>query len=252
MSNLGRSGTVQSVDRAIELLELLADSGGQATLSELASQTELPLPTIHRLMRTLLSHGYVRQLPSREYSLGPRLIRLGEISGRQFGTAAQPFLNRLASELGESANLAIMDRDMAVYVAQASSTHYMRTFTEVGRRVLTHSTGVGKAMLSQLPDETILDITSRLGMPAATDNTITTQPELLKEIETIRSQGFAIDDGEQELGVRCFAVPIPDAPAPSAISVSGPDARVTDAFGQRAVPVLKNVSQEISQALNVD
>lgn len=249
MTTPPRSGTVQSVDRTIELLELLADAGGQATLSELAGQTELPLPTIHRLMRTLLAHGYVRQLPSREYSLGPRLIRLGESAGRQFGTVAQPFLSRLTKELGESANLAMIDRDMAVYVAQASSTHSMRMFTEVGRRVFTHSTGVGKAVLSELPDQTVRDITDRVGMPRATEKTIVSQPELLQELDKIRAQGYAIDDGEQELGVRCFAVPIPGTPTPTAISVSGPDARVTYEFGERAVPVLKAMAQEISEAL---
>lgn len=249
MSTPSRSGTVQSVDRTIELLELLADAGGQATLSELAADTELPLPTIHRLMRTLLSHGYVRQLPSREYALGPRLIRLGESAGRQFGTVAQPFLTELARELGESANLAMIDRDMVVYVAQASSAHSMRMFTEVGRRVYTHSTGVGKAVLAQLPDPTVLEITTRVGMPPATDKTITTQPQLLEELDQIRSQGFAIDDGEQELGVRCFAVPVPGAPTPTAVSVSGPDVRVTQEFGERAVPVLKRVAGEISAAL---
>src|SRR5690625_401503 len=249
MSTPTRSGTVQSVDRTIELLELLADEGGQASLSELASQTELPLPTIHRLMRTLLAHGYVRQLPSREYSLGPRLIRLGESAGRQFGTAAQPFLTRLARELGESANLAMIDRDMAVYVAQASSAHSMRMFTEVGRRVFTHSTGVGKAVLSQLPDETVLEITSRVGMPPSTDKSITTQADLLKELDRIRERGYAVDDGEQEIGVRCFAVPVLGAPTPTALSISGPDARVTPEFGERAVPVLQDIAGEIADLL---
>lgn len=249
MTTPKRSGTVQSVDRTIELLELLADAGGQASLSELAHDTELPLPTIHRLMRTLLAHGYVRQLPSREYSLGPRLIRLGESAGRQFGTVAQPFLNRLARDLGESANLAMIDRDMAVYVAQASSAHSMRMFTEVGRRVFTHSTGVGKTVLAQLPNQTVMDITDRVGMPPATDKTITTQPALLTELDKIRAEGYAIDDGEQELGVRCFAVPIPGAPTPTALSISGPDARVTYEFGDQAVPILQRYAQEISDLL---
>src|SRR5690625_2887855 len=249
MSTPTRSGTVQSVDRTIELLELLADEGGQASLSELASQTELPLPTIHRLMRTLLAHGYVRQLPSREYSLGPRLIRLGESAGRQFGTAAQPFLTRLARELGESANLAIIDRDMAVYVAQASSSHSMRMFTEVGRRVFTHSTGVGKAILAQLPDPAVEDILTRAGMPPATSKTIDTVPDLLTELDRIRERGYAVDDGEQEIGVRCFAVPVLGAPTPTALSLSGPDARVPPEFGERAVPVLQDIAGDIADLL---
>lgn len=249
MSKPARSGTVQSVDRTVELLELLADAGGKATLSELAGQTELPLPTIHRLMRTLLAHGYVRQLPTREYSLGPRLIRLGESAGRQFGAHAQPFLAKLADELGESVNLAMIDRDMIVYVAQASSKHSMRMFTEVGRRVFTHSTGVGKAVLADLPDQTVMEITDRVGMPAATDKTITTQRDLIEELHRIRKQGYAIDDGEQELGVRCFAVPVPGAPTPTALSISGPDARVTYEFGTRVLPALQAAAQEISEAL---
>src|SRR5699024_10229306 len=152
---------------------------------------------------------------------------------------AQPYLTRLTRELGESANLAMIDRDMAVYVAQASSSHSMRMFTEVGRRDFTHSTGVGKVVLAELPDQTVLEITDRVGMPPATDKTITDQRELLEELDRIRSQGLAIDDGEQELGVRCFAVPIPGAPTPTALSVSGPDGRVTYEFGESAVPVLK-------------
>ena len=245
-----RSGGVQSVDRAIDLLELLADAGGESTLSELAGRTALALPTIHRLMRTLLARGYVRQLPSRRYTLGPRLIRLGDAASRQFGADARPFLARLADELGESANLAIIDRDMAVYVAQASSTRSMRMFTEVGRRVFTHSTGVGKAILAQLPDPAVEDIVTRAGMPAATAKSIDAVPELLAELDRIRDRGYAIDDGEQEIGVRCFAVPVLGAPTPTALSVSGPDARVTLEFGDRAVPVLQEVAGEIADLLH--
>ncbi|MPV50339.1 MULTISPECIES: IclR family transcriptional regulator [unclassified Pseudactinotalea] len=247
-----RSGTVQSVDRAVELLELLTDAGGQATLSELAEHTDLPLPTIHRLMRTLLAHGYVRQLPSRRYTLGPRLIRLGESAGRQLGSDARPYLAALAQELGESANLAMIDRDMVVYVAQASSAHSMRMFTEVGRRVFPHSAGVGKAVLSQLPDQTVMEILGRVGMPAATDRTIVTPAALLSELALIRERGFAVDDGEQEIGVRCFAVPVPRAPTPTALSISGPDSRVTPDFGKRAVPVLQHAAHEIAETLLTD
>lgn len=244
-----RSGSVQSVERATELLELLADAGGQAPLSELAAQTGLPLPTIHRLMRTLLGRGYVRQLPNRRYVLGPRLIRLGESAGRQFGADARPFLAEVAQELGESANLAMIDRDMVVYVAQASSGHSMRMFTEVGRRVHTHCTGVGKAVLAQLEDSAVREIMRRAGMPSATEHSITDVEALLAELATIREQGYAIDDGEQEIGVRCYAVPIPGAPTPTALSVSGPDTRVTEAFGERAIPLLQRRAEEIGAVL---
>lgn len=243
--------TVQSVDRAIDLLELLADAGGQATLSELAEKTALPLPTIHRLTRALLSRGYVRQLPSRSYTLGPRLMRLGDTASRQFGSSTRPYLIRLADELGESANLAILDHDRAVYVGQASSSHSMRMFTEVGRRVDMHCTGVGKAILAQLPNETVREIVERTGLPPATEKSIATISDLMSELQRIRDAGYAIDEGEQEIGVRCFAVPVPGAPTPTALSISGPDARVTKDYGSTAVPVLQRVADEIGARMDI-
>lgn len=240
---------VQSVDRAIDLLEIMTDLGGDAALSELATSSGLPLPTIHRLMRTLVMRGYARQLPSRRYTLGPRLIRLGESAGRQLGAGARPHLERLVRELGESANLAMIDRDMAVYVAQASSQHSMRTFTEVGRRVYCSCTGVGKAVLAQLPDTTVREIVGRTGMPAATDRSITSLDALLDEMARVRDQGYAVDDGEQEIGVRCFAVPVPHAPTPSALSISGPAARVSFEFGEQALPLLHEIAGKISDEL---
>lgn len=244
-----KTGVVQSVDRSIDLLELLADAGGQAALSELAAQTGLPLPTIHRLMRTLLLRGYVRQLPSRRYTLGARLIRLGESAGRQLGSDARPILAQVAEDLGESANLAMIDRDMAVYVAQAVSSQTMRTFTEVGRRVFTHSTGVGKALLAQLPDTTVTEIMHRVGMPPATERTIVTLDALLADLVAIRQRGYAIDDGEQEIGVRCYAVPVPGAPTPTAVSISGPDSRVTYDFADTAVTVLHKAATDLTDQL---
>ena len=246
---MANSGGVQAVDRAIDLLEIMTDLGGEAGLTELATGAGLPLPTIYRLVQTLVARGYARQLPSRRYALGPRLIRVGESAGRQLGAGTRPYLERLARQLGETVNLAMIDRDMAVYVAQASSSHSMRMFTELGRRVYCHCTGVGKAVLAQLPDSTVREIVDRVGMPPATDASITDLEVLIAELDTIRDQGFAVDEGEQEVGVRCFAVPVPDAPTPTALSVSGPAVRVTYDFGAAAVPVLQAVAQQISSEL---
>lgn len=245
-----RTAGVQSVQRIIELLEALADSGGEAALIDLAARTSLPSPTVHRLMKTLLARGYVRRAPSRKYALGPRLVRIGNTAAHQFGADARPSLTNLAHELGESTNLAVIDRDMAVYVAQASSTRSMRMFTEVGRRVYTHSTGVGKAILAQLEDEEIRTIVAHVGMPPATPKTITTVAELMAEVTAIRKRGYAIDDGEQELGVRCFALAIPGAPTPTALSISGPDTRVNQEFGERAVIALRKTAAALAPLLH--
>lgn len=245
----GRSGTVQSVERVFELLEIIADAGGEASLSDLAATSELPMPTIHRLLRTCVLLGYARQLPSRRYALGARLIPLGERAGRQLGRVAQPRLVELVRQLGETANMALMDGDQIVYVAQQPSPHAMRMFTEVGRRANLHDTGVGKAILATLPDEEVERIVSRTGMPTPTPRSHGTVASLLADLADIRRRGFSIDDEEQELGVRCYAVSVPRAPAPMAVSVSGPLSRVDEAFGDRAVPALQATAERIGAEL---
>jgi IclR family transcriptional regulator, acetate operon repressor len=243
------AGGVQSVERAFDLLEMLADAGGALGLSELATASGLPLPTVHRLMRTLVNRGYVRQESSRRYTLGSRLIRLGETSNRLLGTWLRPFLAQLVRLTGETANLAMLDGDEVVYIAQVPSPHQMRMFTEPGRRVRTHSTAVGKALLAQLPPGEARAILERGGMPAATPATITDPDLLLAHLAVIRKQGYAIDEGEQEIGVRCFAVAVPDAPAPLAISASGPQTRMTDDAAARIVPALTRIAGEISETI---
>ena len=242
-------GGVQSLERAFDLLERMADAGGEVGLSELSASSGLPLPTIHRLMRTLVACGYVRQQPNRRYALGPRLIRLGESASRLLGTWARPYLAELVEATGETANMALLDGDEVVYVAQVPSKHSMRMFTEVGRRVLPHSTGVGKALLAQLSPQDTRALLGRTGMPAATERTITDPDAFLAELDRVRERGYAVDDSEQEVGVRCLAVSVPDSPTAAAISVSGPAGRVTEAATDKFVPVLHDVARQLARAL---
>ncbi|MCC3275211.1 IclR family transcriptional regulator [Arthrobacter sp. zg-Y20] len=250
MAERAAGAGVQSVERVFELLELIADAGGAVSLSELAGSAGLPLPTIHRLLRTLVGLGYARQLPNRRYALGPKLIRLGEGANQQLGALAMPQLKQLVDALGETANMAVLDADMVVYVAQVPSPHAMRMFTEVGRRVHTHDTGVGKAILAQLPEEKVRSLVARAGMPTPTGHSIGSAESLLADLDRIRERGYSVDEQEQELGVRCFAMAVPDAPAPAAVSVSGPVSRVDAAFAERAVPALQSAVEQISAELN--
>lgn len=242
-------GGVQSLQRAFELLERLADTGGEASLSELAALSGLPMPTIHRLIRTLVSLGYVRQNSDRRYALGARLIRLGENASLQFGTWARPLLAELVDEIGETANLAVLERDEVVYVAQVPSRHSMRMFTEVGRRLLPHGTGVGKAILAHLPTDEVRALLNRTGMPAYTEHTHVDVDTFLEHLAEIAEQGYALDESEQELGVRCLAVPIIGAPTPTAVSVSGPEGRLTKDTVTRIAPVVLRIAGALSEQL---
>ncbi len=184
-------------------------------------------------MRTLVACGYVRQQANRRYALGPRLIRLGESASRLLGTWARPYLARLVEETGETANMALLDGDEIVYVAQVPSKHSMRMFTEVGRRVLPHSTGVGKALLAGVPDDEVRALLARTGMPAATEKTITTPDGFLAALADGTAAGLrrrrqrAGDRGAVPRGVRARL------PTAAAISISGPAGRVTEAATEK-------------------
>jgi IclR family acetate operon transcriptional repressor len=207
------------------------------------------MPTIHRLIRTLVTLGYVRQHPNRRYALGSRLIRLGENAGRQFGTWARPLLAELVEEVGETANLAVLENDEVVYVAQVPSKHSMRMFTEVGRRLKPHGTGVGKAMLSTLPSNDVRELLTRTGMPAYTTNTYQDPDKLLLHLAEVAKRGYALDESEQEIGVRCIAVPVRWSPGPAAVSVSGPEGRLTDEIVDRVAPIVQRVAEAIGESL---
>ncbi|QUH05125.1 IclR family transcriptional regulator [Saccharopolyspora erythraea] len=246
-----QGGGVQSVERTFDLLELMADAGGEVALSDLAESSGLPLPTIHRIMRTLVSAGYARQQPSRRYALGPRLIRLGETASRALGAWARPYLAELTEATGETSNMAVLDGEQIVYVAQVPSQHSMRMFTEVGRRVDAHATAVGKAVMAGMPAEAVTQMLTRAGMRPQTERTITTVEDMHAELDRIRKDGYALDDGEQEVGVRCYAVAVPGAPAGAGISISGPEGRMTRISTDEVIPLMQRLARELSNELSV-
>jgi len=225
---------VQSVHRALDVLEALAAAGGTASLTDLAAACGLPLPTLHRLASTLADRGYLRQAPNRRYSLGSRLVPLGTDAHALLGERALPVLRGLAELTGESANLAVLTQGRAEYVAQAPGRHTMRTFTEVGNRVALHCTGVGKALLAAIAPAHAARLLGTAPLEAPTAATLTDPAAVRAELALIRERGYALDEGEMEVGVRCVAVGMPGA-APMAVSVSGPAARMTD---DRITPVV--------------
>ena len=244
-----KSSGVQSVERAFELMELIGRAGGECSLTELSAESPLPPPTIHRLLRTLVGIGYVRQLPNRRYALGPRLIRLGEVANRQLGAVAGPVLQSLVDELAATASLAVLDGDMVIYTGQVLSSNHGRTSNEVGKRVGLHTAGVGKAVLGELDDARILKLVTQSGLPAPTGNSASTLSAVFANVERVRADGYAIDDEEFEIGVRSVAMAVPGAPTPMAIGISGAPTQVSRDLIARAIPALKKATSVISEAL---
>lgn len=239
--------TVQAVERALDLLEYLAASGGEAALADISHATNLPYGTAHRLLRTLALRGYVRQHDSRRYCLAAGLVKLGDAAGRALGFGVAQYLEQLVILTGESASLAIMEGTSVVYVAQTPSPHRLRTFAEVGRRVLPHCTGVGKVLLAARGPQEAERIVKITGMPARTANTITELDRLHEELQAIRDRGYALDNGEEEIGVHCIAVPVVCGEAViGAMSISGPTERVDALDREQVVAAMKAVAAEFA------
>ena len=240
------AGGVQSLHGALDLLEAVAARGGPASLGELARAGGVPVTTAHRLLRTLLERGYVHQLPDRRYAPGLALVPLASASSGLLEHRVGPVLADLVAEVGESANLAVLAGDRAEYVAQAPSRYAMRMFTQVGQRVDLHSTGVGKALLAHLDPADVGRLLDGTRMTRHTEHTVTSPDALSAALDRVRAQGWAADEEEHELGVRCVAVPVLGGGVPLAVSVSGPPSRVTDEALDRAVPALRAAARRLT------
>ena len=247
-------GGVQSVERTLDLLEHLARSSDWVGISELSEATGQPVGTIHRLLKTLTAREFVvRDSRTRRYALGPAFRRLAGtgLQTPDWIEIATPLLQELVEISGETANLAVLERNRAVYEAQAQPTRIVRMFTELGNRVPLHCTGCGKVLLAYQPNSVIASIIAEAGLPRYTETTITDPGQFQQELEMIRQQGYAVDNGEQEEGVRCIAVPVygPKGKVVAAISISGPSSRLDS----RGIPGhllhLKRISAAISSAL---
>lgn len=242
------AGPVQSVDRALGVLEVLAASGAPVGVGEVADLTGLPQGTVHRLLQTLQQRGYVRRDQGRKYSLGTGAIRLADAAQRALARSAHPHLSELVRVSGETANLAVLEGDDVVYVAQVSSPHTLRMFAEVGRHVPPHSTAVGKVLLAALPREQALALLRRTGLAARTEATITDLARLADELDVVAGQGWAVDEQEQESGVRCVAVPVTGGPVVAALSLSGPADRFTGGADASLVEQMRRVGHALGTA----
>jgi IclR family transcriptional regulator, acetate operon repressor len=247
-------GGVQSIERALDLLEYLAQSPGWVGISALSSAAGQPVGTTHRILMTLMARNYViRDSRTRRYALGPTFRRLANAVQRtpNWTEIAGPFLRELVEISGETANLAVLEGDKAVYMAQAQSGRLVRMFTEIGNKAPLHCTGCGKVLLAYQPKSVIDSVLARIELPAFTATTITTPEQLRTALETVRLQGYALDSGEQEEGVRCLSVPVhaEGEEAVAAISISGPSSRLDSTRILALIPDLKQISANISAAL---
>lgn len=245
--------SVQSVDRALDLLEALATADGEVSITALAARTGLHVSTVHRLLATLLRRGYVRQNPeTSRYYAGAKLATLAEGRSRygEIRLRARPVLRAITEATRETTNLVVLDDVTAVYIDTVPSPQVVRLFTSVGNRVPLHATGAGKCLLAALPADKREALIERLDMRSYTPHTIVDRAALRRALEEARERGFAIDDEEYDEGVRCIAVPVGGmTDATAALSVSAPASRLTRQRCVELLPLLRRHASELASAV---
>lgn len=250
---LRASGQVQSLSRALKLLNALSFHPQGLSLSEVAHEVGLPNSTAHRLLTTLQNERYVRFDSERSvWLIGVQAFRVGTafIRSRDVVTIARPYMRRLMEQSGETVNLAIADRGEVIYIAQVETQKMMRAIAGPGGRAPMHCSGVGKALLACFDPPTVDKLVGSIELRRETPNTLITARELKRELEHIQVRGYAVDNEENAIGLRCVAAVIYDEHGSglAALSVSGPTARITD----QRIPVLGSAVAGIAAEITAE
>jgi len=226
----GARSQVKSLSRALCLLETLRESPEGSTLSTLCQRTSLPKGTAHRLLTTLIEHGFVEQAHHR-YRIGVKAFVVGNafLAHLDLRARALPYLMELRNRSGESVQLAILENMQVVYIERVlshSPVAYMKS--RVGAMLPAYCTALGKALLAFSSPELVQRYLDAVPLVAQTPHTITSPEHLLQELDSIRRRGYAVDRGERELSVRCIAAPVfnHEGTAIAAVSVAGPGERM--------------------------
>ena len=247
----------QTLDRALGALLRIGESGSRGlTLAECANSLGYSKPTAHRILRTLAARGFLRVDRERGlYTLGVANLRLGMTFLEQLDLRAEalPILRQLGTETGETVHLGILDGSDVVYIEKVESTHAVRMFSQIGRTMPAHSTGVGKAILAYLPPD---DLGQALpeSLEARTPATIIDQEELLQHLASVRRRGYSTDEVENEEGIRCVGAPVFDHTGLvcAGISVAGPATRVTPARTAELGQLVQTAALAISRRIGYD
>jgi IclR family acetate operon transcriptional repressor len=251
---------VQTIERVDQLLGILGRATQALSLGALAEAVGLPKGTTHRLLASLIYFNYVQQDPvSRGYRLGFKLVTLGNYLLDQIDLrrVARPHLLELAQRTGETANITVLDRDKALYIdkIQLSSSSGLHMVSRIGYRAPLHCSAMGKVLLAHQPDAEVDRIIASRGLPRHTAKTITDSAVLKAHLETIRTEGYALDDEEHSDGVRCVAAPIRDMGGEivAAISVSAPAVRVTRTVARQSMrPLVVATADRIANQLGYE
>jgi DNA-binding IclR family transcriptional regulator len=248
-----RDEGLKSLRKAIRVLEAFSMREPRLPLTEIARRVGLPLSTAHRILATLHGEGFVdRDADRDQYRLGIRLLELGSIvlSTMELHREALPFIEALSRESGETIHLGIFDGTQVVSIEKMDSLHGLASNVTIGKGAPAYCTGVGKALLAFQPDS-VVEAVCRQGLTRHTPNTVTSPRRLREELTHVRASGYALDNMEHELGVRCIAAPIRNHTGAviASLSISGPATRIRAEDVPRLAERVKEVAGKLSTQL---
>lgn len=255
LSQSKRPNTVQSVDRALDIMEMLAASKNGLSLSDLSARVGLNASTCHHLLQTLLHRSYVEQdAETKKYALGNRVLHLQYGRTQQIDLAAQglPVLRQVNEATGEAIHLATLQGLDMITLLKLESLHPVRVdHSPVGKINAAHATATGKAILAFLPEAHVLSLITERGLRPFTERTITRETELMADLERVRRQGFAVDDEEFQPGVYCVGAPVRDhtGKVVASISISLPVMRVTKDRVEEIARLARQSALHVSQRM---
>src|SRR5699024_3847325 len=204
---------VQSVHRALSIMEYLGSHPKGVSLVDISKDLSLPKSTCHRLLQTLVNRNFVHQDSKTEnYLLSMKIAELSSnvIDSVDVRQIARPFIEQLSNHVNEVIHLCIRENNYVVYIDKVESRRSLRMYSQIGKTAMLHCTGVGKMMLADLSDEEIKAIVSEVGLKKFTENTFTNIDDFMEEINFIQKNGYSLDREEHETGIYCIAVPIRD------------------------------------------
>ncbi|WP_342634938.1 HTH-type transcriptional regulator BhcR [Fulvimarina endophytica] len=245
--------TIKSLERAMEIFEYLSEASGQ-TLSALSADLGQAPATVYRVLLTLEKRRLVEfDAEDQRWHIGPHAFVIGSRFLRRTSLVerARPIMRRLMEATGETANLGIVQDDAVLFVSQVETHASIRAFFPPGTLSPLHASGIGKALLAQMPRERLDRILSRNGLQAFTPKTLTTRADLDRDLEVTRARGHSIDDEERNGGMRCVAAPVFDmhGEAAAGISVSGPTSRMSEEKASSLAALVVGAAAELTVAL---
>jgi len=198
------------LEKGLKLLEELAESAEGMTVVELAERIGVHKTSAYRYINSLLDMGYIQSDGDGSYHLGTKILQLGSQLLRRMPLreTAHPFLVKLSADTQKTVHLCVLDGHNVVYIDKVESQKSLPILSRIGSRAPAYCTGVGKALLSSLPTDQVVSLLREFSLIQRTPETITDPIQLLEEIKVTAERGYAIDNGEHEEGIKCFAAPI--------------------------------------------